>query len=52
LICILREEHRLKLVKKKMLRRIFVPKTEKETGGWRKLCNVELQHEISGDEGN
>jgi hypothetical protein len=38
----LREEHRLKVLEKRVLRRIFGPKRDKVTGGWRKLHNVEL----------
>jgi hypothetical protein len=37
----LREEHRLRVLKKRVLRRIFVPKRE-EDGSWRKLHNDEL----------
>jgi hypothetical protein len=39
----LREEHRLKLFEKKVLRRIFRPKRDEVTGGWRKLHNEELR---------
>jgi hypothetical protein len=38
----LREEHRLRVLEKKVLRRIFGPKREEVTGGWRKLHNEEL----------
>jgi hypothetical protein len=38
----LREEHRLKAFEKKVLRRIFGPKRDEVTGGWRKLHNEEL----------
>jgi hypothetical protein len=37
----LREEHRLKVFEKRVLR-IFGQKRDKETGGWRKLYNEEL----------
>jgi hypothetical protein len=37
----LREEHRLKVFENRVLRRIFIPKTE-EDGSWRKLHNDEL----------
>jgi hypothetical protein len=37
----LREEYRLSVFEKRMLRRIFVPK-KKEDGPWRKLRNDEL----------
>jgi len=36
-----REEHRLKALEKRVLRRIFGPKREKD-GSWRKLHNDEL----------
>jgi hypothetical protein len=39
----LREEHRLRVFKNKVRRRIFGPKREKVTGGWRKLHNEELR---------
>jgi hypothetical protein len=38
----LREEHRLRVFENKMLRRIFGPKRDGVTGGWRKLRNEEL----------
>jgi hypothetical protein len=38
----LREEHRLRLFENRMLRRIFGPKRDEVTGGWRKLHNEEL----------
>jgi hypothetical protein len=38
----LREEHRLRLFENRVLRRIFVPKREEVTRGWRKLHNEEL----------
>jgi hypothetical protein len=40
----LREEHRLRVFENSMLRRIFGPKREQETGGWRKLHNEELHN--------
>jgi hypothetical protein len=39
----LREEHKLRVFENRMLRRMFVPKWDEVTGGWRKLCN-EKQH--------
>jgi hypothetical protein len=39
---ILREEHRLGVFENRVLRRIFGPKRNEETGGWRKLHNEEL----------
>jgi hypothetical protein len=33
------EEHRLRVFENKALRRIFGPKTDEVTGGWRKLHN-------------
>jgi hypothetical protein len=37
-----KEEHRLKVFENRMLRRLFGPKREEVTEGWRKLYNVEL----------
>jgi hypothetical protein len=39
----LREEHRLKVFENKVLRRIFGPKRDEVTGGWRKLHNEEFR---------
>jgi hypothetical protein len=36
------EEHRLRVFENKVLRRIFGPKRDEVTGGWRKLHNEEL----------
>jgi hypothetical protein len=38
----LREEHRLRVFENRVLRRIFGPKRDETTGGWRKLHNEEL----------
>jgi hypothetical protein len=38
----LREEHRLRVFEYRVLRRIFGPKRDEVTGGWRKLHNEEL----------
>ena len=38
----LREEHRLRVFENRVLRRIFGPKRDGVTGGWRKLHNEEL----------
>jgi hypothetical protein len=38
----LREEHRLRVFENRVLGRIFGPKRNKVTGGWRKLHNEEL----------
>jgi hypothetical protein len=38
----LREEHRLRVFENRVLRRIFGPKRDDVTGGWRKLHNEEL----------
>jgi hypothetical protein len=38
----LREEHRLRVIENKVLRRIFGPKREEVTGGWRKFHSEEL----------
>jgi hypothetical protein len=40
----LREEHRLRVFENRVLRRIFGPKTDEVTGGWRKLHNDELHN--------
>jgi len=37
----LREEHRLRMLKNKVLKEIFGPKREEVTRGWRKLHNEE-----------
>jgi sorting nexin-29 len=39
----LREEHRLRVFENRVLRRIFGPKRDEVTEGWRKLHNEELQ---------
>jgi hypothetical protein len=38
----LREEHRLRVFENRMLSRIFGPKRDEVTVGWRKLHNEEL----------
>jgi hypothetical protein len=38
----LREEHRLRVFENRVLRRIFGPKKDEVTGGWRKLHDEEL----------
>jgi hypothetical protein len=38
----LREEHRLRVFENRVFRRIFGPKRDEVTGGWRKLHNEEL----------
>jgi hypothetical protein len=38
----LREEHRLRVFEKRVLRRIFGPKRDEVTGNWRRLHNEEL----------
>jgi hypothetical protein len=38
----LREEHRLKVFENRVLRRIFGPKRDEVTEGWKKLHNEEL----------
>jgi hypothetical protein len=40
----LREEHRLRVFEKRVLRRIFGPKRDEGTGGWTKLHNEELHN--------
>jgi hypothetical protein len=36
-----REEHKLRVFENRVLRRIFGPKRDRVTGGWRKLHNKE-----------
>jgi hypothetical protein len=43
----LREEHRLRVFENGVLRRIFGPKRDEVTGGWRKLRNEELHNMYS-----
>jgi hypothetical protein len=40
----LRAEHELKVFENRMLRRIFGPRRNEVTGGWRKLHNEELRN--------
>jgi hypothetical protein len=40
----LREEHRLRVFEDRVLRRIFGPKRDEVTGGWRKLHKGELHN--------
>jgi hypothetical protein len=40
----LREEHKLRVFENSVLRRIFRPKRDGVTGGWRKLHNEELHN--------
>jgi hypothetical protein len=39
-----KEEHKLRVFLDRVLRRIFVPKRDGVTGGWRNLYNEELQN--------
>jgi hypothetical protein len=39
-----REEHKLRVFENRVLRRIFGPKRDGVTGGWRKLHNQELHN--------
>jgi hypothetical protein len=41
----LREGHRLRVIENRMLRRIFGPKRDEVTGGWRKL-HIEELHDL------
>jgi hypothetical protein len=41
---ILREECRLRAFENRVLRKIFEPKRDEVTGGWRKLHNEELHN--------
>jgi len=38
----LREEHRLRMLENRVLRRIFGPRKNKVTGEWRRLHNEEM----------
>jgi hypothetical protein len=40
----LRSEHRLRVFKNRVLRRIFGPEREEVAGGWRRLHNEELHN--------
>jgi hypothetical protein len=40
----LREQYRLRVFENRVLRRIFGPKRDEVTGGWRKLHNEELHN--------
>jgi hypothetical protein len=40
----IREEHRLRMFENRVLRRIFGPKRNEVTGGWRELHNEELHN--------
>jgi hypothetical protein len=40
----LKEEHRFRVFENRVLRRIFRPKRDEVTGGWRKLHNFELHN--------
>ncbi|PNF34899.1 hypothetical protein B7P43_G01408, partial [Cryptotermes secundus] len=40
----LREDHRLRVFENRVLRRIFGPKRNEVTGGWRKLHNEEIHN--------
>jgi hypothetical protein len=39
-----REEHKLRVLENRVLRRIIGPKRDEVTGGWRKLHNEELHN--------
>jgi hypothetical protein len=45
---ILRQEYRLSLYANTVLRKVFCPKTEKVTRGWRKLHNVGIHDLYTG----
>jgi hypothetical protein len=40
----LRKEYRFRVLEKRVLRRIFGPKREEVSGGWRRLPNEELHN--------
>jgi hypothetical protein len=39
-----REEHRLKILQKMVLRMIFEPRRDEVTGGWRTYCNEDIRN--------
>jgi hypothetical protein len=41
---ILREEHKLRVIENRVLRRIFGPERDEIIGGWRKLHNEKLHN--------
>jgi hypothetical protein len=41
---VVREEHKLRVFENRVLRRIFGPKRDGVTGGWRQLHNEELHN--------
>jgi hypothetical protein len=43
LVSYIKGERRLRVFENRVLRRIFVPKRDEVTGGWRKLLNEELR---------
>jgi hypothetical protein len=43
-ILTLREEHRLRMIENRVLRRLFGPKKDEVTGEWKKLHNEELHN--------
>jgi hypothetical protein len=43
----LRKDHRLRVFENRVLRRIFGPKRDEVTGGWRKVHNEELHNSYS-----
>jgi hypothetical protein len=45
----LREEHTMKVFENMVLRRIYWPKREEVTGGWRKLYNEKLHNFYSSN---
>jgi hypothetical protein len=40
----IREEHRLRVFENRVLRKIYGPKKDEVTGGWRELHNEELHN--------
>jgi hypothetical protein len=45
----LREEHELRTIENRVLKRIFGPKREEVTGGWRKVTNEERHSMFSSN---
>jgi hypothetical protein len=50
LVSDIREERRQRVLENKALRRIFRPKRDEVTGGWRKLQNEGLQNDQVEDD--
>jgi hypothetical protein len=51
LVSATKEGQKLRVFENRVLRRIFGPKRDEVTGGWRKLHNEELHNEYSSPSG-